>query len=197
MTDRDRDAAIAALAQGYGEAVQEMRGLRVDLRDIDAKRGRELNIFKGAIALVAVAVVVTTFVALTNRPILNLIKSTVTPGGEIYQRSQTSTASLVQGLAGEIDCRNRRAAAGLGPPTVAAVPGPDGGLVVRQTVACGDMPDSPPGFATVRVPPPAPVHVPNQDPNWEWLVPALVLPLLLATVIVWRRNRNPMEEPNQ
>lgn len=189
MTQDEQDGAIRDITEALHAATAETRGLREDVKVLDAKRGRDISIFKGAIALVLIATAMSAFVALTNRPILDLIKSTVEPTGEINQRSQAASAVLVQNLPIEIDCRQRRALADLPPPAVQAVVLPDGRSAMRQAVPCALLPDNPVPFNLVSNPP-LPDHRGDGGGSrwWPYLAIAafLGLPFLYLR---WRRGR--------
>lgn len=167
------EGAVELLARANIQAMTEVRGLRDDIAAVDAKRGRDLNLAKLALAMTILLVIATMAVAISNRPILNLIKSTVTPEGDIYQENQARTGVLLQSLVSEEDCRNRRASAGLPPPpTTIVIKG--GQATAIPKAPCGDLPDSPTGFQS---PPKSeqPPEVPDNDDGFNPVPYGLVL----------------------
>ena len=167
--------AVELLAQANIRAMTEVRGLRDDIAKVDSKRGRDLNLFKAAMVLVLVLVVGVAFTVASNRPILNLIQSTVTPGGEIYEQNQARSNQLVFTLVTENDCRHRRAEAGLAPPPTTLVI-KEGTAVATPVAPCGDLPDSPPGFQS----PPRPQGLPPQEKPASGFNP---VPYMLALAV--------------
>lgn len=184
-----RLTALETLAQANLRAMQEVKGLRDDIAKVDASRGRDLNLFKWAMALVLFLVCIAVFMVLTNRPILDLIKSTVTPEGEIYKANTERTTLLLQNLVVEQDCRNRRAMANLSaPPTTIVIR--DGKAVTLAKAPCGDLPDSPPGFQSPPKLDPPPLPPPSKSGNrLAYAVMVAVGLAVIAGVVYQKRTR--------
>ena len=153
----DRLDAVELLAKANVEAMREVRGLRDDIAAVDTRRGRDLDLAKVAMALVVLLVIGVGAVVISNRPILKLIESTVTPGGQINQDMAERATQRNFGLVTENDCRHRRAVANLPPPPTTVVI-KDGQAIAQAKMPCGDLPDSPAGFQSPpksETPPPS------------------------------------------
>lgn len=111
-------------------AAQEAVQLRAEVENRSCLQEREIQVLKRILLVVCAALIIGAFfiggvfyVAVTNRDVLDIVKSSTTPGGKIYERNVERTNKLIsEALVDEDDCRDRRIAAKLAPPADPSVP---------------------------------------------------------------------------
>lgn len=125
------EPALHELSSTLADLNTAINGMVVDQRSAERRRNRRSWVTLACALIVALAAIVLTYVAITNRTVLDRINAVTGPAA--IDRQAVGTAALLAGNQREGDCLSRRQQARL--PAPPAAPAPPPGIKARDLPA--------------------------------------------------------------